>query len=362
MGSIIVGTGVSIPERVVTNHDLTRIMDTSDEWIVSRSGVRERRFAPPGTGSSDLGAAALTQALADANLLPGEVDAVITATMTPDRYAPGIAGAVQDKAGLGHVATFDLRQQCAGFLYGMDLADMLIATGRAETVAVVGAEVHAGYLPWGESWRVVLGESDEDVDPAQRLINDSTRGWSILFGDGAGAMILQAGPDDAGILASTLHTDGEADELITVPGVGFAHRPYVDHAQLEAGLHLPRMDGGGLFRLAVRYMPEAVETVLATMGRKVGDLDLLVAHQANARILEAVARRLGIDPAKMPINIDRYANTTAATIPILFNQIRGAGRAGPDTLVVFTAFGAGAHWGAIGYRQPGPTALTGPPN
>lgn len=352
MGSIIVGTGTSIPERVVTNDDLARIMDTSDEWIQSRSGVKERRFAPPGTGSSDLGAAALGAALVDANLLPGEVDVLVTATMTPDRFAPGIAGAVQHKAGLGHVATFDLRQQCAGFLYGMDLADMLIATGRAETVAVVGAEVHAGYLPWGDSWRSVLGESNDPVDPAQRRMNDSTRGWSILFGDGAGAMVLQAGPDDAGILASTMHTDGEADELITVPGLGFTHRPYVDVAQLEAGLHLPRMDGGGLFRMAVRYMPEAVETVLARMGRKVGDLDLLIAHQANARILEAVGRRLGLDPSRVPVNIDHYANTTAATIPILFHETREAGRVGPDTLIAFTAFGAGAHWGAIGYRQP----------
>ncbi len=356
MGSIIVGTGVSIPDNVVTNDDLARIMDTSDDWIVSRSGVRERRYAPVGTGSSDLGAAALEAALIDANLLAGEVDVLVTATMTPDRYAPGIAGAVQHKAGLGHVATFDLRQQCAGFLYGLDLADMLIATGRAETVAVVGAEVHAGYLPWGDSWRVVLGESDAELDPAQRRINDATRGWSILFGDGAGAMVLQAGPQDAGILASTLHTDGEADELITVPGLGFTHRPYVDMAQLEAGLHLPRMDGGGLFRMAVRYMPEAVETVLAGMGRKVGDLDLLIAHQANARIVEAVARRLHIDPEKVPMNIDRYANTTAATIPILFHETRAAGRVGPDTLVAFTAFGAGAHWGAIGYRQPASTA------
>jgi 3-oxoacyl-[acyl-carrier-protein] synthase-3 len=290
--------------------------------------------------------------MADANLLPGEIDALITATMTPDRYAPGIAGAVQHKAGLGHVVTFDLRQQCAGFLYGMDLADMLIATGRAKTVGVVGSEVHAGYLPWGDSWRIALGESDEEVDPSQRHINNSTRGWSILFGDGAGAMILQAGPHDAGLVASTLHTDGDAADLITVPGLGFVNRPYVDHAQLEAGMHLPHMDGGGLFRMAVRYMPEAVESVLATMGRKVGDLDLLIAHQANARILEAVARRLAIDPVKMPINIDRYANTTAATIPILFHETRAAGRVGPDTLIAFTAFGAGAHWGAIGYRQP----------
>jgi 3-oxoacyl-[acyl-carrier-protein] synthase III len=352
MGSVIVGTGASIPEQVVTNHDLARIMDTDDEWIVSRSGVRERRFAPPGTGSSDLAAAAVIDALADAGIEPGQVDALITATMTPDRYAPGIAGAVQHKAGLGHIGVYDLRAQCAGFLYGMDLADMLLATGRAETVVVVGAEVHAGYLPWGDSWDVVLGRSDGPISDEQRRINDETRGWAILFGDGAGAMVLQAGDADEGILASTVHTDGEHDELIVVPGLGFTHRPFADAAQIAAGLHLPRMDGGGLFRLAVRLMPEAVEAVLRRIDRKTGDLDLVVAHQANGRIVEAVGRRLDIDPEKVPMNLDRYGNTTAATIPLLFHESRLEGKVPSGSLIAFTAFGAGAHWGAIAYQQP----------
>lgn len=352
MGSVIVGTGASIPEQVVTNHDLARIMDTDDGWIVSRSGVRERRFAPPGTGSSDLAADAVTDALADAGIEPGQVDALITATMTPDRYAPGIAGAVQHKAGLGHIGVYDLRAQCAGFLYGMDLADMLLATGRAETVVVVGAEVHAGYLPWGDSWDVVLGRSDGPISDEQRRINDDTRAWAILFGDGAGAMVLQAGGADEGILASTIHTDGEHDELIVVPGLGFTHRPFADAAQIAAGLHLPRMDGGGLFRMAVRLMPEAVEAVLRRIDRKTGDLDLVVAHQANGRIVEAVGRRLEIDPEKVPMNLDRYGNTTAATIPLLFHESRQEGKVPSGSLIAFTAFGAGAHWGAIAYQQP----------
>lgn len=352
MGSVIVGTGVSVPEQVVTNHDLARIMDTDDDWIVSRSGVRERRFAPPGTGSSDLAAVAVTNALADAGIEPGQVDALITATMTPDRYAPGIAGAVQHKAGLGHIGVYDLRAQCAGFLYGMDLADMLLATGRAETVVVVGAEVHAGYLPWGDSWDVVLGRSDGPISEEQRRINDDTRGWAILFGDGAGAMVLRTGDADEGFLASTVHTDGEHDELIVVPGLGFTHRPFADAAQIAAGLHLPRMDGGGLFRLAVRLMPEAIEAVLRRIDRKTGDLDLVVAHQANGRIIEAVGRRLEIDPEKVPMNLDRYGNTTAATIPLLFHESRQEGLVPSGSLIAFTAFGAGAHWGAIAYQQP----------
>lgn len=352
MGGVIVGTGASIPDQVVTNRDLERIMTTSDEWIVSRSGVSERRFAPPGVGSSDLAAEAVTAALADAGLSPADVDVLVTATMTPDRYAPGIAGAVQHKAGLGHIGVFDLRAQCAGFLFGLDLADMLLSSGRAETVVVVGAEVHAGYLPWGDSWEVVLGRSEGPVSGEQRRLNDETRGWAILFGDGAAAMVLQRGEAGQGILASTLHTDGEHDELIVVPGLGFTHRPFADAAQIAAGLHLPRMDGGGLFRLAVRLMPEAVETVVRRIDRKVGDLDLVIAHQANGRILEAVGRRLEIDPEKMPINLDRYGNTTAATIPLLFHESRQQGLVPSGSLVAFTAFGAGAHWGAIAYQQP----------
>ena len=352
MGSVIIGTGVSVPERVVTNHDLALIMDTSDEWIATRTGVRERHFAPPGVGASDLAAEAVTSALASAGVLPDEVDALVTATMTPDQYAPGIAGAVQHKAELGEVGVFDIRAQCAGFLYGMDLADMLIATERARTVVVFGADVHAGYLPWGDSWPVALGTSHGPVSDEQRQINNETRSWSVLFGDGAGAMVFQSGPSEYGVLGSTLHTDGAADDLIRVPGLGFTRQPFADAAQIAAGLHLPRMDGGGLFRMAVRHMPESVETVLADIDRKVGDLDLLVAHQANARIVEAAGKRLKIDSAKVPINIDRFGNTTAATIPLVFHEARQEGRVGPDALVAFTAFGAGAHWGAIVYRQP----------
>ena len=352
MGSVILGTGAAIPDQVVTNRDLTRIMDTTEEWIETRCGVRERRFARPGTGSSDLAAEAVTAAIADAGLEPADVDALVTATMTPDRYAPGIAGAVQRKAGLGHIAVFDVRQQCAGFVYGLDLADMLVSTGRASRVVVVGAEVHAGYLPWGDSWPVVLGESDGPIHPDQRAINDATRAWSILFGDAGAAMVLGPGPDDAGVLASTLHTDGEADDLIVVPGLGFTRRPFADAAQLAAGLHLPRMDGGTLFRMAVRLMPESIEEIVRRLDIKVGDLDLVIAHQANGRIVEAVSKRLDIDAGRVPMNLDRYGNTTAATVPLLYHEMRQEGRVGPGGLVAFTAFGAGAHWGAIAYREP----------
>lgn len=350
MGSVIAGTGVAVPPNVVTNPALSRIMDTSDGWIRSRTGVAERRFVDPGTGASDLAVEACAAALADAGVEPGEVDALVTATMTPDFQNPGIAGLVQHGLGLGSVAAFDLRQQCSGFLYGLDLADMLVSTGRAGTVLVVGAEVHAGYLPW-ESWDILLGRADRPVPEHEYARNTAHRGWSVLFGDGAGAMVVRRG-DSPGVLASRLSTDGSHVELILVPGLGFRRRPYADGDQLAADLHLPLMDGAGLYRQAVRLMPEAILAVLAAAGLSPADLDVVVAHQANDRILAGVRRQLGVDEDLVPSNIARWGNTTSATLPILYHELRRAGRIRPGALVCFATFGAGAHWGALLYREP----------
>lgn len=353
MGAVIAGTGISIPDNVVSNHDLARIMDTTDDWITTRTGVKERRYVDPGVGSSDLAVEAVRAAMEDAGVTPGSVDAVITATMTPDYLAPGIAGLVQAGAGLGHVAAFDIRQQCSGFLYGLDLADALIASGRAETVAVVGAEVHAGFQPWSEeSWRVLLGEGGSiGAEDFER--NTTYRAWSVLFGDGAGAMLVRRGSsDEEGILATSLHTDGESFELIWVPGVGFRSRPYVSADDLAVDRHLPRMDGAGLFRSAVRLMPEAAKAVLDKSGFDLDDVDLVVAHQANERILEGVRRQFGMSPEKVPSNIGAYGNTTAGTLPILYHELRASGRVPAGGLICFAAFGAGAHYGAALYREP----------
>jgi len=350
--SVIVGTGISVPDNVVTNDDLTRIMDTSDEWITSRSGVRERRFVDPGVGSSDLAVAAATRALADARVDPEDVDLLITATMTPDYFAPGIAGLVQRGLGTGPIGAIDLRQQCAGFLYGLDLADAYLASGRARTVVVIGAEVHAGFLPWSaHTWEAVLGEGVQ-ISKAERERNSEFRSWSVLFGDGAGAMVIRASDEKGtGILASSLHTDGNAFELIWVPGIGFKERPYASEENIAADRHLPVMDGPGLYRRAVRAMPEAVEEAMKAAGKEMGKLDLLIAHQANDRILEGVRKQLGMSPEQVPSNIARYGNTTAATLPILYHEMRMAGSATPGTLVCFTAFGAGAHYGAVVYEE-----------
>ena len=354
MGAVITGTGIYVPDNVISNHDLARIMDTTDEWITTRTGVKERRFVDPGTGSSDLAIRAVDRALDDAGVGAGEVDALVTATMTPDYLAPGIAGLVQSGLGLAHVAAFDVRQQCSGFLYGLDLADALISSGRADTVAVVGAEVHAGFQPWSEeSWRVLLGQSDGPLGEEDYERNTRYRGWSVLFGDGAGAMILGRGNDgDRGVLATSLHTDGDSFELIWVPGVGSKSRPYVSQTDIAEDVHLPTMDGGGLFRKAVRLMPEAARSVLDAAHMTLEEVDLVVAHQANDRILEGVRKQFGMEPEKVPSNIGSYGNTTAGTIPILYHELRAAGRVGPGSVVCFAAFGAGAHYGAALYREP----------
>ncbi|MEX1044235.1 MAG: 3-oxoacyl-[acyl-carrier-protein] synthase III C-terminal domain-containing protein [Acidimicrobiia bacterium] len=353
MTAVITGTGVAVPPIVVTNDDLGRIMDTSDEWIRSRSGVVQRRFVEPGTGASDLAVEAAQAALADAGVDPSSVDVLVTATMTPDVINPGIAPLVQKKLGLGPIPAFDLRQQCSGFLYGLDLADSMIASDRADTVVVVGAEVHAGYLPWGDAWEIVLGQSDRAPTPEEWELASAHRGWSVLFGDGAGAMVVQrSDAPDTGVLSSVLHTDGRHFELIVGGDFGSLNRPYVSEAMLAEGLHIPRMDGGGLYRQAVRLMPEAITDVLEKSAYSVDDLDVVVAHQANDRILAGVRRQLGVDEELVPSNIALWGNTTAGTLPILFHELRQAGRVESGALVCFTAFGAGAHWGAILYRQP----------
>ncbi|MDH3190220.1 MAG: 3-oxoacyl-ACP synthase [Acidimicrobiia bacterium] len=354
MGNHIIGTGMHVPANVVTNKDLARIMDTDDDWIVARTGIRERRFVDEGQGASDLAIAAGIEALEDADVSPADVDVVVTATMTPDYVAPGIAGLVQAGLGLGDVPTFDLRQQCSGFLFALDLADAWLTSGRGATALIIGAEVHAGFQPWSrESWLEVLGQGSGDLAEPDYQVNTAHRAWSVLFGDGAGAMVLRRGEDpDSGVLASSLHTDGRSFELIWVPGVGFRSRPYVSAARIEEASHLPQMDGAGLFRKAVKMMPEATRTAARTAGLDIDDIDLVVAHQANDRILQGVRRELGMGAEQVPSNIETYGNTTSGTIPILYHELRSAGKVPPGSVVAFTAFGAGAHYGAVIYREP----------
>lgn len=352
MHSVIIGSGTSVPDHVVTNDDLVQIMDTSDEWITKRTGVRQRHCCAPGIGASDLAIEAGRRAIADAGLAPGDIDLLITATMTPDEFAPGIAPTVQRELGLDMVGAFDIRQQCSGFLYSLDVADAAISTGRATNVLVIGAESHTGYMPFGSSWEILRGQRSGPAAADDYAAATESRGWSVLFGDGAGAMVLQGQQDAPGVLSSVLNTDGRLADLIRVRAAGFKHQPWLDEAQITAGLHLPTFNGLELFRQAARRMPEAVREVAAKAGVAVDDIDVIIAHQANERILDAVRKEMGVGTELIPSNIDRFGNTTAATLPLMFHDVWEAGEVQSGSLVCFTAFGAGAHWGALLYRHP----------
>lgn len=351
MGSVITGTGIALPDQIVTNDDLKAVMDTDNEWVESRTGVRERRIAPAGVATSDLAIEAGLAAVADAGLAPADVDALVVATMTPDFYAPGPAPIVQHGMGLRQdIPAFCIRQQCSGFLYGLELADALLGAGKAQTALVIGAEVHAGVQPWIGAWDRIQaggeGPTDEEYDLATR-----NRAWAVLFGDGAGATVLQRRDDDAGIQATKLYTDGEHFKLIHIGALGSKARPFVDVEQVESEAHIPQMHGPLLYRQAVRLMPQAVRDLLASEGLTLEDLDIVVAHQANGRILDGVRRKLGVDRSLVPSNIASYGNTTAATLPILYHELRQAGEITSGDLVAFVAFGAGAHWGAALHRE-----------
>lgn len=351
MRSVITGTGIGLPPHVVTNAALAGIMDTSDEWIRTRSGIQERRYAEPGQGSTDLGVLASRAALADAGLAPGDLDAVVFATMTPDHVLPGDGPLLQAALGLRtDLPTFDIRQQCSGFLYGLELADLLIQSGRYRKVLLVGAEVHTGFMPWHLGWDTVIGRSTREVTDAEKAENTASRDRTVLFGDGAGAAVIEARDEDRGLLKTKLFTDGTGAGVLTMPGASFKRRPFVDQAQIEAGETLPVMSGKEVFRSAVTLMPQAVREVCDGGGVTVADLDLVLVHQANLRIIEGVQKALDLPPEKVPHNIERYGNTTAATLPILFHECRQQGLVRPGGLVAFTALGSGLHWGAALYR------------
>ncbi len=350
MRSIITGSGIGVPKNLVTNEALSRLMDTSDEWIRTRSGIQQRYYADPGQGSSDLGVMAAEAALAAAGREKTDIDAVVFATMTPDYFFPGNGPVVQAKMGLPNIPTFDIRQQCSGFLYGLDLCDSLIRSGKFRRILLIGAEVHTPFMPWEKGWATTIGE-DVEVTDEMRAYNTTIRDRTVLFGDGAGAVVVEASENgERGFIAAKLFTDGSNIEALYVPGVGFRRRPYVDCDQIDRGDPIPVMEGREVFKEAVSRMPAAVREVCATAGVEVPDIDLLLIHQANLRIVEGVAKQLKLPPEKVPHNIERYANTTAGTLPILYHECVADGRIRPGMLICFTALGSGLHWGAALYR------------
>ncbi|HUF36051.1 MAG TPA: beta-ketoacyl-ACP synthase III [Gemmatimonadales bacterium] len=327
--SRFLGTGFSVPDLVVTNDELSAAMDTSDEWIRTRTGIQERRWVREGETGADLALRAANRALEAAALAADDLDAIVYATSTPDHFAPGNGVFLQHMLGIGTIPAIDLRTQCSGFVYALSVADAWIRCGQYRHILVVGAEVQSTGM---------------DV---------STRGrnTAVIFADGAGAAVLGPSEDERrGILAFDLHSEGAHAEKLWVDSPGSMYHPRVSPEHIEAGRHFLQMDGKEVFRHAVVRMPESVRAVLAATGHGPADLALLLAHQANLRISEMMQRELGLRDDQVYNNIQRYGNTTAATIPIALDECVRAGRIASGDLLVLTAFGSGFMWGSAAVR------------
>lgn len=346
-GIKITSTGSFLPGEPVDNAALSRVMDTNDDWIFQRTGIRQRYFASEGQGASDLALEASRRALDAAGLNPGDIDYVLFNTMTPDHLFPGSGAVLAGKLGITCPA-LDLRTQCAAFLFSLQVAQGLAASGAARRILVVGAEVHAGFMPW-KDWDIVRGLRDGTPSEQDFKYATDHRGWSIIFGDGAGAVILESCPENRGLMATDLHSDGRYANQLWVPA-GFRTLPFMDQGTLNRDEHLPHMEGREVFKHAVTKLPKSVRAACAQAGVALDDIDWFVAHQANQRINDAIAARLGVHEARVPANIERLGNTSGATIPILLDEMRGDGRLRDGQLVCFLALGAGLHWGASIFR------------
>ncbi|HZF08208.1 MAG TPA: beta-ketoacyl-ACP synthase III [Thermoanaerobaculia bacterium] len=347
--AVFAGSGIAIPPHEVDNHMIARIIDTNDEWIRERSGVVTRFYVDPGVGSADLGAEAARAALDDAGIAAEEIDYLVCATMTPDHYFPGTGTLLQQKLGIGPRPALDLRQQCAGFAYGLQTVDALIRSGIAKTVLLVGTDVHTSLMPFSaRTFEVLHGRDPGPLSEEDFTWNSKFRHLLVLFGDGAGAMVFRAGSDpERGILTSALYGDGNHLEILYVPGLGSKQRPFVSCEMIQKAETVPVMDGRAVFKLAVTRMPEVTREVLGRCGYSLADLDLLIMHQANLRINEAAQKAMGLPSEKVHNNIQKYGNTTSGTLPIAFHEARKLGKAPEGALVALTALGAGLHWGSV---------------
>jgi len=348
--AVLAGTGIAVPPIEVDNHMLSRIVATDDTWIRERSGIVTRHYVEPGVGSADLGAEAARAALADAGIEAGEVDYIVCATMTPDHYFPGSGTLVQKKLGIDALPALDIRQQCAGFAYGLQMVDALIRSRIARTVLLVGSDVHTALMPFSQrTWERLYDPNSEPLSEEEFTWNSRFRHLLVLFGDGAGAFVFRAEEDHGGkgILGSMLYGDGNHLEILHVPGAGSTRRPWVSHDMLTSGETVPVMDGRSVFKLAVTRMPQVTRDLLSREGYSLEDLDLIIMHQANLRINEAAQKQLGLPDEKVHNNIQRYGNTTSGTLPICFHEARQLGKAPAGSLVAFVALGAGLHWGAV---------------
>ena len=320
--SSIIGTGSYTPEKVLTNDELSQRVDTSDEWITTRTGIKERRIAAPDQATSDLATAAAQAAMADAGVTPEDIDLIVVATITPDMFFPSTACIVQRKLGAKNAVCFDISAACSGFLYALQVARHFLNAGSRATALVIGAEKLSSLVNW------------ED------------RNTCVLFGDGAGAVVIRAvdpdTPAPGRVLSTVMGSDGNLVDLLKVPGGGSAMPITPENAASRPNtIH---MEGRETFKHAVTRMCQASEQALEMAGLKKEDIALVIPHQANARIITAIADRLGLPPEKTFINLDRYGNTSAATIPVALDEARRQGRIHPGDIVLLVAFGGGFTW------------------
>jgi 3-oxoacyl-[acyl-carrier-protein] synthase-3 len=314
----ITGTGSYLPERVMTNHDLEALVDTSDEWITARTGIKERRIAGEDEATVDLAEAAARRAIEAAGREPGDIDLIIVATTTPDRVFPSTACLLQGRLGVAGPPAFDVQAVCTGFVYALATADSMLRTGAARCALVVGAET------------------------LSRILNWEDRTTCVLFGDGAGAVVLEADDSDQqGILSTHLHADGSQDALLTVPkGVATGW----DADDPDSKIH---MKGNEVFRVAVNTLGQVVEETLAANGLDHGEVDWLVPHQANTRIIQATAKKLGVSMDRVIVTVDRHGNTSAASVPLALDEGVRRNDVRPGDLVLLEAFGGGFTWGSV---------------
>lgn len=342
-GFRIVGSGRYLPGKPYSNDDLARVMDTSDEWVRQRTGIARRHYCPEGLGASDLALEASKLALDAAKLTAPDIDYILFNTMTPDHIFPGSGPLLGAKLGIPGVPALDLRAQCAAMIFSFQVAESLLVSGAAKRILLVGAEAHAGFMPWLD-WDILDGKSDRKPSEAEWERATRHRGLAIIFGDGAGALILERG-ENTGMLSCDVHSDGNLNDELLIP-MGFRTRPYISHEMIDEELMIPRMQGREVFKHAVSKLPASVRKACAEAAVRLADVDWFIGHQANDRINNLVRERLQLPAEKVPSNIANYGNTSSATIPILVDEMYRDGRLQRGQLVCFFALGAGMHWGA----------------
>ena len=319
--SRIVGVGSYVPKKVLTNFDLEKLVDTSDEWIKTRTGIDERRIAADDEATSDLGYKAAVKAIEDAKIEPEDIDLILVATTTPDTYLPSSACYIQHSLGINRGAAMDISAACAGFIYGLSMADQYIRAGTCRNVLVIGSEILSRITDW------------------------SDRNTCVLFGDGAGAVMVQASNDeDKGILSTHIHSDGTFKDYLIVPGGGSRHP--ISNEIIDRRLNFIKMKGNETYKVAVTAMTRVANEALDANGYKSSDLDLLIPHQANKRIIDAITKRLKLPKEKVYINLEKYGNTSAASIPIAMDEAKKEGLIKEGNLILLVGLGAGFTWGS----------------